>query len=144
MERTIKIITAILIWLSLSACYESPHIDFHSFQELSEYNFIRNGWIPEVVGTDAYNIQETYDVGNHHVFGKFDFKYRSTYDSIIQSYDRVEKDSLLGRIEKIHKPRYQKWFIPKTDLAGGNYVITKHDNFYLILDTKINRIYYLR
>jgi len=144
MERMLKITTWILVLISLSSCYESPHIDFHSFQELSEYNFIRNGWIPEAVGNDAINIQETYEVANHHVFGKFDFKFRSTYDSIIQSYEHVEKDSLLARIEEIHKLRYPAWFIPKADLTTNNYRIAKHKNFYLILDRKINRIYYLR
>ena len=86
MERVIKIASLMIVWLCLSSCYESPHIDFHSYQELSEYNFISNGWIPEVVGNDAYSIQETYDVNNNHLFGKFDFKDRPKYDSIIKNY----------------------------------------------------------
>jgi hypothetical protein len=113
MERTIRILSFMIVWLSLFSCNESPQIDFHSYQELAEYNFICNGWIPEVLGNDAYSIHETYDVNSNHLFGKFDFKLRPTYDSIIKNYQLVEEDSLLERIKKIKRPRYPSWFIQK-------------------------------
>jgi len=144
MGRKITLATLILVWFCLSSCYESPHIDFHSYQELSEYDFIRNGWIPDVVGIDATNIQETYDNTNHQVFGKFDFKNRPLYDSIIKSYNPVETDLLISRIKEIKKPRYPSWFILLQDITRDNCMIAKHDNFYLIMDKKVNRIYFLR
>lgn len=144
MERTIKIALGMIVWLCLSSCNESPQVDFYSYHELSEYNFISNGWIPEVVGNDACNIRETYDINNSHLFGKFDFKDRPKYDSIIKSYLVVEKDSVLARIEKINKPRYPKWFISKEDLTNGNYIMLKYENFILIMEKKVNKIYYLR
>ncbi|MDD4970663.1 MAG: hypothetical protein PHT07_14650 [Paludibacter sp.] len=144
MGRTINIATLLLVWLSLSSCYESPYIDFHSYQELSEYNFIRNGWIPEVVGNDASNIQETYDNTNHQVFGKFDFKNRPLYDSIFKSYDPVEANLLIARIKEIKKPQYPSWFIRLDDIKNDNCVLAKHENFYLIMDKKGNSIYFLR
>ena len=128
----------------LSTCNESPQVDFHSFQELAEYDFISNGWFPEILGDDASGIQETYDNQNKHLFGKFDFRSRPEYESVIKSYLIAEKDSLFERIEKINKPRYPKWFIPKADLTCDKYIIAKHDNFYLILEKKSNRIFYLR
>ena len=143
MEKTIKV-SFPLVCLCFSSCYESPHIDFHSYQELSEYNFITHGWIPELMGEDAYAIQETYDVNNRHLFGKFEFKDRVRYDSIIKSYSVVEGDSLLAAIKAINKPRYPKWFIPKEELVKGNYIMVKHENFYLIMEKNGNRIYYLR
>lgn len=144
MERTIKIVLGMIVCLCLSSCSESPQVDFYSYQELSEYNFINNGWIPEIVGNDAYAIRETYDINNNHLFGKFDFKYRPKYDSITKSYLVMKKDSVLARVEKINKPRYPKWFIPKEDLTKGNYILLKYGDFYLIMEKKINRIYYLR
>jgi hypothetical protein len=130
--------------LSLYSCSESPHIDFHSYQELCEYEFIQNGWFPELLSEDASGIQETYDVNNKHLYGKFDFKNRPNYDSIMNNYSSVAKDSLIGRIEKIRKPRCPKWFIPMKDLTNNNYIIAEHNNFYLIMDKKANRIYYVR
>ena len=144
MERVIKIASLMIVWLCLFSCYESPHIDFHSYQELSEYNFISNGWIPEVIGNDAYSIQETYDVNNKHLFGKFDFKDRPKYDSIIKNYLIAEEDSLLIRIKEINKPRCPEWFIPKENLTKDKCVMVKVENFYLIMEKKRNRIYYLR
>jgi hypothetical protein len=144
MERAIKTSTLLLVWLCIYSCNESPHIDFHSYQELSEYSFISNNWIPALVGKDAYTIQETYDTNNKHVFGKFDFKFRTDYDSIMKSYPATENDSLFARIAEILKPGYPEWFIPKEDLKKGNYVLAKYENFYLIMEKKVNRIYYLR
>lgn len=132
------------VWLCVLSCNESPQVDFHSYQELSEYNFISNGWIPEVLGTDAYSIQETYDINNHHLFGKFDFKYRSNYDSIMKSYPMLEEDSLLKKIEEIKKPRYPAWFVPKEDLKKDNYMMVKYKDFFVIMEKRTNRIYYLR
>jgi hypothetical protein len=141
-----KLKTAILLiaWLCVSSCYESPEVDFHSYQELSEYEFIYNGFFPEILKEDATHIQATYDITNKHVFGDFDFKRRSEYDLVINSYSIANKDSLLERIKKIHQPRTPKWFIPKEDLLKDNYLIVKHQNFYLMMDRKINRIYFLR
>jgi hypothetical protein len=144
MERTSRILFILIVWLSVLSCHESPHVDFHSYQELAEYNFIGNGWIPEILGKDAVGIQETYDVNNTHLFGKFDFKFRLTYDSIIKKYQPVTQDSLLEQIKKIKMPRYPAWFIQKNDLKKENFVLAKNKEFYIIMEKKTNRIYYLR
>jgi len=144
MVKINKIALFLIVWFSLSSCNESPQVDFHSYQELAEYDFIINGWFPEILGDDASGILETYDNQNRHLFGKFDFKRRPEYESAVKSYLIAEKDSLFERIENISKPRYPKWFIPKEDLTDDKYIIAKHDNFYLILEKKSNRIYYLR
>ena len=145
MKRNYRISAICLTaWICLSSCYESPRIDFHSYQELSEYNFIRNGWFPEILQPDAYNILETYDVNNSHLFGKFKFRNRPTYDSIIHTYRTVKPDSLLRKIEKNNKPRYPKWFVTKEDIAKNKYRMAEHHDFYLVLDDKTNTVYYLR
>lgn len=140
----IKKASLILVCFFLLSCYESPQVDFHSYQELSEYNFIGNGWFPEILGKDAYGIQETYDSNNHHLFGKFDFTFRSGYDSIMKSYPVLEEDSLLKRIEEIKKPHCPAWFISKEELVNNHYIRVKHNNFYLVMNKKVNRIYFLR
>ena len=144
MVKISKIALFLIVWFCFSSCNESPRVDFHSYQELAEYDFIINGWIPEILGDDASGIVETYDNQNRHLFGKFDFKRRPEYELAVRSYIKAEKDSLLERIEKIDKPRYPKWFVPKADLTGDKYILAKHNNFYLILDKKSNRIFYLR
>ena len=144
MKRTIQIALLILFLQCIGSCTESPHIDFHSYQELSGYNFIGNGWFPEILGKDAGSIQATYDVATHHVYGKFDFTDRATYDSIIQGYHRVRKDSLLTTIKEIRKPRYPAWFIPGKDITNGNYVVATDAGFYLLMDKKRNCIYFVR
>jgi len=144
MKRTIQIALLILFLQCIGSCTESPHIDFHSYQELSGYNFIGNGWFPEILGKDAGSIQATYDVATHHVYGKFDFTDRATYDSIIQGYHRVRIDSLLEMIKEIRKPRYPAWFIPKVDITEGNCVVTKYEDFFLVMEKKRNCIYFVR
>jgi hypothetical protein len=144
MVRKIKITIFLTACLCLYSCNESPHIDFHSYQELSEYDFIRKGWFPEILKDDAFSIKESYDVNNKHLFGKFDFKNRPRYDSIFNSYLIVEKDSLLEKIEDIHKPRCPKWFVPKEYLTEDKYLIRRYNDFYLIMEKKANRIYFLR
>lgn len=133
-----------IIWLFLFSCNESPNIDFHSYQELSEYNFIRDGWFPEILKADAYNIRETYDVNNKHVFGKFEFSDKTKYDSIIRTYSKADMDALFVRIDKIDKPSYPEWFISKSDLNKGNYTLVEQMDFYLIMLKETNKIYYLR
>jgi len=144
MKRTIQTALLILFLQCLGSCTESPHIDFHSYQELSGYNFIGDGWFPQILGKDAINIQATYDVATHHVFGKFDFTDRSAYDSIIQGYHIVRIDSLLATIKEIRKPRYPAWFIPKEDITEGNYTMATYESFYLLIDKKRNCIYFVR
>lgn len=144
MIRFTKITTLLGIWLWLTSCNESPYVEFHSYQELTEYNFFSNGWFPEILKEDAFGIQETYDVTSKHVFGKFDFKQRPDYDSIITNYRIVKKDSLLDQIGKINKPRYPQWFIQKEKLANNRCLFVKHHDFYLIVEKEANRIYFIR
>jgi hypothetical protein len=144
MNGWIKTVSLSIALICFSSCYESRHVDFHSYQELSEYSFISAGWIPEVMGLDACAIQETYDVNNNHLFGKFDFKNRPIYDSIFKTCVAVGEDSLLAQIEQINKPRCPKWFIPKERLIKRNYLMVKQQNFYLMMDRKRNIMYYLR
>jgi hypothetical protein len=127
-----------------SSCNESPKIDFHSFAELSQYDFIVNGWFPDILQNDAYNIQETYDINSKHLFGKFDFNDRSGYDSIISTCLVVQADSLIEHIEKIKKPEFPQWFIPNDDLNNSRYTVVKQKEFYLIIERDKNRIYYVR
>jgi len=144
MERLIKTVSLSVVCLCFSSCYESRHVDFHSYQELSEYSFISDGWIPEVMGQDACAIQETYDINNNHLFGKFDFRNRPVYDSIFKSCVVVQEDSLFAKIDAIKKPRCPKWFIPKERFLKSNYLMVKQQDFYLIMDRKKNIMYYLR
>jgi len=144
MSGWIKTVFLSIAYLCFSSCYESRHVDFHSYQELAEYSFISDGWIPEVMGQDACAIQETYDINNNHLFGKFNFKNRPVYDSIFKSCVLVSEDSLFAKIDAIRKPRCPEWFIPKERLVKSNYLMVKQQDFYLILEKKRNRIYYFR
>jgi hypothetical protein len=100
--------------------------------------------ITEILNDDASAIQETYDIASNHLYGKFDFKNRTKYDSIIKSYIVVRRDSLLEKIEKINRPRCPEWFISKEDITNDKYIIVKNKDFYLMMDKEANRIYYLR
>lgn len=142
--RFIKIAALVGLSLWVTSCSESPYVEFHSYQELNEYNFFSNGWFPEILREDAFGIQETYDVTSKHAFGKFDFKQRPDYDSIITSYQTVEKDSLLDRIEKTNKPRYPQWFIQKEEFANDRCIFLKDNDFYLIVKKESNRFYFFR
>ena len=144
MAKIIRIAAFFGVWLWLTSCNELPYVEFHSYQELNEYEFFSNGWFPEIIREDAFGIQETYDVTSKHLFGKFDFKQRPAYDSIIANYRIVEKDSLLDRIEKINKPLYPQWFIQKKDFAGDKCLFVKQNDFYLIVEKESNRIYFVR
>jgi len=131
-------------WLPIFSCNESPHIDFHSYEELSNYEFIQNGWFPEMLNHDALDIRETYDVNNKHLFGKFDFKNRQNYDSIIAGYSVVEKDSMIKRIKEIKSPLLPEWFMHPKDLIDNKFVFIAHNKFYLIIEKEKNRIYFFR
>ena len=144
MKRTIKTAFIVIVCLCIFSCNESPQIDFQSYQELSGYNFISNGWFPEILGTDSYNILETYDLNNNHAFGKFEFKQRPVYDSIIKNYRLVKAETLMSSLNMIGKPLYPAWFIPKAEVSGLNYVIVKQNTFYLLMEKKANRIYFFR
>jgi len=140
----VKTITFLIICFFLYSCNESSHIDFHSYQELSEYDFINNGWFPEILKDDAYMIQETFDYNNKHLFGKFDFKNRSNYDSIIHTYLLADRDSLINHIGKINNPNYPDWFVPKENINKNNFILAKENDFFIIMERKANRIYFLR
>ena len=144
MAKVIKIAAVLGVWLWLTSCNESPYVEFHSYQELNEYEFFSNGWFPEILREDAFGIQETYDVTNKHLFGKFDFKRRTACDSILANYRIVEKDSLVDRIEKINKPRYPQWFIRKEEFGNDRCIFVKHKDFFLIVEKEANRIYFVR
>jgi len=143
--KNIKVTGVLIVWLFAASCNSgSPFVEFHSYQELSEYDFIKNDWFPEILNDDATAIQETYDVYTKHLFGSFDFNRRFEYDSIFKSYAVATSDSLFKRLENIEKPRYPKWFIPLENLSKGNFVVAKHNDFYLIMDKNTNRVYFLR
>jgi len=144
MKKIINATFLLTALFCLSSCNESPYVIFHTYQELSEYDFISQGRIPEIVNDDAVEIRETYDIAKNHIFGSFDFVRRTEYDSVIKCYSTGDKDSLIKRIEEINKPRYPKWFIPIEALTGGQYIIAKHKDFYLMMDKNANRIFFLR
>lgn len=144
MQTPIKITILSVICVFLFSCNESPHVDFHSYQELSLYGFFDKEWLPEILGADLTHVQQTYDVNNKHLFGEFEFTDRERYDSIVETYDKVEIDTLINRMEQINKPIAPDWFISKRDLVKGNYIFVKHQEFYLILEKEANRIYYMR
>lgn len=144
MQKVIKITALISLWLSHASCNQSPQIDFHSYQELSEYSYIGNGWIPEILGADASGIQETYDIYNNHLYGKFEFANRAIYDSIINTYQPIKLDSIVAKINAIERPRCPDWFIEIDNISATKQKMLKHDNFYLIADMNQHRIYYLR
>jgi len=143
--KTFNKIALILIGiLGLTACNKSPRIDFHSYQELCGYSFFNNGWFPDILRVDAIKIQETYDVNNKHLFGKFDFTIREAYDSIVAGYPVVERDSVVAQIEKIKTPCCPEWFVPNDELSNEKYLFVYHNGFYLIMDKRANRFYFLR
>lgn len=144
MKKNIKTALLLSACLWFTSCNESPYVVFHTYQELTGYDFIGEGRIPEIVNENAVEIRETYNIVNKHIFGSFDFIHRPEYDSVIMSYDTGDIDSLLKRIEETGSPRYPKWFIPKENLTGGHYIIARHEGFYLMMDKKVNRIYFLR
>jgi hypothetical protein len=45
MARIISIAILLIAGFGLSSYNESPKVDFHSYEELSGYDFITNGWI---------------------------------------------------------------------------------------------------
>jgi hypothetical protein len=139
-----KAISLIVLLFGLISCNESPTIDFHSYEEMTKYNFIENGWFPEILNEDAINIDETYNIVNKHAFGKFDFKNRTKYDSVIRTYPPITKDSLSIMIDKIERPVYPDWFITKDSINYDKYILAKHNDFFLIMDKTSNRIYFLR
>jgi hypothetical protein len=134
----------LFVLITLFSCYEGAHIDFRSYQELAKYNFLDNGWFPEILKADAKEILEVYDVNNKHLYGKFDFSQREKYDSIVNSYTVANADSLLERVKNINTPHYPEWFVPKKELANDKYMIFYHSDFYLITEKRTNRIYFLR
>ena len=143
-KKIFKLAFLFTVCLCFSSCNESPYVIFHTYQELSEYDFISEGRIPEILDVDAIEIRETYDITNKHIFGSFDFIRRPKYDSVIMSYPTGDKSSLLKMIKEIKKPRYPKWFIPEEDIIRGQYIIAKQKDFYLLMDKKVDRIYFLR
>lgn len=143
MPKPFKIASILFVYLCIS-CSESPYVEFHSYQELSEYEFFSHGWFPEILSEDAFAIQETYDISSRHVFGKFDFKHRATCDSSITNYEIVTKKALLGRIEKIDRPDFPEWFLSTENIDTTQYLLKTHNDFYLIVSKTANRIYFLR
>jgi len=134
----------ITMLLCLGACNDTPMVVFHSYDELTEYSFFGDDWVPEIVQNDITDIRETYAVENGHVFGRLDFVHRALYDSIFGQYGKANQDSVLMKIHSIKRPKYPDWFIPENELISGKYAIATHHGFYLWMAQAQNRIYFVK
>jgi len=109
-----------------------------------EYEFFSHGWFPGILKEDAFAIKETYDVANRHAFGQFEFKQRKLYEAELKACRLVPADSLLATMEKIERPVVPQWFATTKNIAKGQYILMKYDDFYLIAEKNANRIHFVR
>jgi hypothetical protein len=144
MPKLLKLSFFLSLFLCLSACNESPVVEFYSYHELMEYDFFSNGWFPGILKEDAFGIKETYDVTSRHAFGKFEFKQRELYEADLKDCPTVAAGLLQEMMDKIERPSLPQWFVPKDSIAKGHYLLVKHGDFYLIAEKSANRIYFFR
>lgn len=144
MPKLLKIFSILILILCLSACSESPYVEFYSYHELMEYEFFSHGWFPGILKEDAFAIKETYDVGSRHAFGQFEFKRRNLYEAELKNCRLVPADSLLTIIAEIERPVVPQRFATTENIAKGQYILVKYDDFYLIAEKNANRIYFVR
>ncbi len=144
MLKLLKIYSSLMLFLLLSACSESPYVEFFSYHELMEYKFFSHGWFPGILKEDAFGIKETYDISSRHVFGQFEFRQRELYEVELKSCPFVAAGLLQEKIGKIERPSLPKWFIPKDSIADGHYLLVRYGDFFLITGKNANRIYFFR
>ena len=140
----LKLPSFLILFLCLSACSESPYVEFYSYHELMEYEFFSHGWFPGILKEDAFAIKETYDVASRHAFGQFEFRRRELYEAELKNCRMVPADSLLAKIEEIERPAFPGWFVEKRNIEKGQYILMKYDDFYLIAEKNANRIHFFR
>src|SRR5690242_9940535 len=125
MPKLLKLSFLLILFLCLSACNESPVVEFYSYHELMEYEFFSRGWFPEILKEDASGIKESYDVSSRYAFGQFEFKQRELYEADLKTCPTVAAGLLQEMMDKIERPSLPQWFVPKDSLAKGHLLI-KH------------------
>lgn len=128
----------------LASCKESPVVDFHSYEELLEYPYYSNGWYPDIARDDLFDIRETYDTYNKHVIGRYEFKIRPRYDSMVAHFAAASKEEALKKLAEIDHPQYPAWLDDIKNLNTDKYRFFKQGDFYLLMDKKENRFIFFK
>ena len=120
MKRILLIILIIAIGIYFLFKHYFGDIQINKYDSLAsvqEHLAIKEGWIPKVLPSSAYNIVETHDLDTNKNFGKFNYKEEDEVDFISQLTLTGEMCSSDKFLFKINKEKNEVKFRNKVNLA---------------------------
>ena len=114
----IMLITAGAFYVLLTTYFTDTQINkYDSITAVHENKAIKEGWIPKILPTSAYDIVETHDIDTNQNFGKFKYKEQDEADFLTQLSEDNDTYSNENFLFKINKEKNEVKFRNKVNLA---------------------------
>ena len=124
------------------SCNENVESHFSNYEELKAGRYLSNGWIPELLPDNSYEIREIHNLDNNHVFGTF--QYRSdSFEILIDTLEQVDIAELEKLLQEINLPKRPEWFLDNEMLIDKELNLYRFDNFILIVKQQEKQVYFV-
>ncbi len=132
----------LLTGLLFISCNENVESHYSNYEELKSSGYLSNGWIPELIPDNSFEIREIHNIDINHVFGTF--KYRSNnFDKTIENLEKVDKTELEKLLQEINSPKRPEWFLDNEVLIDKKINLYRFDNFILIVKQQDKQVYFV-
>lgn len=143
--RVIPLMLFLLITsLFIAACsgkYEQHYHDYSSFDKTNQRN---KSWFPDIISTDAYDLQSESYLDQLCAFGRFSYKNQAYYDSLLNSTTIHKVDlSLFEEKLNMHIKRKPGWFCDIKAIPAEDQQVFEQNRFYMINIRSEKKIYYI-
>ena len=120
--------------LFLSGCFDTFEQSYLNYSDLKRMHNPRlQGWFPDIVDEDAYNLKETHSIGPIESLGKFSYGKQHKIDTLLSNreiYRPSTVDSFKQFISSFKSIQVPEWFI-KVENYAGKMVFRKQDTYFI-------------
>jgi len=130
--------------LFITACtnkYEQRYQNYSDFDKVNQRN---KGWFPNIISTDAYNLQNVSYLDSLCAFGTFSYSNNYFYDSIFDKTEinRIDFSKFEQKVNE-HLKRQPDWFLKFDKISKNEFQTIQQDRFYIVRHSKDKKVYFV-
>jgi len=128
----------------LCGCSGDFEQSYHSYDDLERLHNLRlQGWFPDMLGPDGFDLREVHSIGPIESFGKFSYSDHKRIDSLLSDkgiYREVSIDSLNQFMKGFKTVQAPDWFLKKEEYSGK--AMFRREAMYFIQSKEDSTIYF--
>lgn len=140
--KRITILILFLFAIFLFSCQKGYEQEYKTFEEFNNMNQRNKGWFPKIIFDDASQLENISYLENQCAFGKFNYRFSETYDSIFSVNQRIDFDLFADKVNSNIKLK-PNWFLDLKNIDTTNIELIKQNGFYILNSKKNKTIYFI-